>query len=104
MKPPNHLELQLLALLLDDGPLHGYSLRDELRRRSSGAFDLLPGTLYPLLRRLEAAGLVASAWRPGPRRRRRVYRLTEAGGRELDARLRRWAEFVGAVTRVIGGG
>ena len=103
MHPPRHLELQLLALL-EDGPRHGYALREELRRRSSGAFDLLPGTLYPLLRRLEARGWTASSWREGPRRRRRVYRLTPAGGRELGRRLRQWAEFVGAVTEVIGGG
>ena len=69
MKPPNHLELQLLAVL-DEGPRHGYALRDELRRRSGGAFELLPGTLYPLLRRLEIGGLVISDWQPGPRRPR----------------------------------
>jgi DNA-binding PadR family transcriptional regulator len=103
MKTPNHFELQLLAVL-DDGPGHGYLLRDELRRRSAGTFDLLPGTLYPLLRRLESGGLVASRWQAGPRRRRRVYKLTEAGSRELDRRLQEWVEFVGAVTNVIGGG
>ena len=53
MKIPNHLELQLLAVL-DEGPRHGYALRVELNQRSAGAFDPLPGTLYPLLRRLEA--------------------------------------------------
>ena len=103
MKPPNHLELQLLALL-DDGPRHGYALREELRRRSAGSFDLLPGTLYPLLRRLEAGGLVESGWQEGPKRRRRVYRLTGEGGRQLESRLRDWVEFIGAVTGVIGGG
>lgn len=102
MISPRPLELQLLALL-EDGPRHGYALREELRRRSSGTFDLQPGTLYPLLRRLEASGWTESGWREGPRRRRRVYRLTPAGRGELDRRLRDWAEFVGAVTRVIGG-
>lgn len=103
MKAPRHLELLLLAVL-EDGPRHGYALRHDLRQRSSGAFDPAPGTLYPMLRRLESSGLVASSWRAGPRRRRRVYRLTDAGGRELALRLREWVEFVGAVTNVIGGG
>ena len=103
MKTPNSLELQLLAVL-DDRPRHGYSLREELRRRSAGASDPLPGTLYPLLRRLESSGLVASDWQAGPRRQRRVYRLTAAGSRDLDRRLREWVLFVGTVTNVIGGG
>lgn len=102
MDTPRPLHLLLLALL-DERPLHGYALRQELNRRSGGAFELLPGTMYPLLRRLEIAGLVVSGWQEGPRRRRRVYELTEAGGRELDRRLLEWADFVGAMTAVIGG-
>lgn len=102
MKSPKLLELQLLTVLAD-GPRHGYAIRDELRRRSGGRFDPPAGTLYPLLRRLEAAGLLASGWQPGPRRRRRVYRLTGAGSRELDARLRAWAELVETVTAVLAG-
>lgn len=103
MRAPSHLELQLLALL-DDEPRHGYALRAELRRRSSGLFDPPAGTLYPLLRELESRGLAVSGWRPGPRRSRRVYRLTASGRRELDRRLREWAAYVGAVTAVLGGG
>ena len=102
MTSPHHLELQLLALL-EDGPGHGYALREELRRRSAGAFDPLPGTLYPLLRRLEARGLITGSWQPGERRPRRVYRLTGDGRRDLARRLAEWVDFVGAVTAVIGG-
>ncbi len=102
METPNPLELQLLVLL-DDGPGHGYAIRDELRRRSGGRTDPPAGTLYPRLRRLEAAGLVTSRWQPGPRRPQRVYRLTADGRRALGRRLRAWADFVGAVTAVIGG-
>ena len=102
MRSSRHLELQILAVL-DERPRHGYSLGEVLRQRSSGVVDLPPGTLYPLLRRLESRGLVVSSWRAGPRRQRRVYRLTRAGRRALDRRLRDWAEFVGAVTAVIGG-
>ncbi len=103
MKAPNPLELQLLAVL-DDGPCHGYLLREKLRRRSGGAFDPLPGTLYPMLRRLESGGLIASDWQAGPRRPRRVYQLTPIGARELGRRLGQWVEFVRAMTTVIGGG
>lgn len=43
-----------------------------------------PGTLYPMLMRLEEAGWLDSAWEPGDPRamgrpRRRLYRITDAG-------------------------
>lgn len=96
------LELLLLALL-ERRPRHGYGLRADLRAASSGLLDPPPGTLYPVLRGLEAAGLVASRWLPGPARRRRVYSLTSAGGAELARRLGAWSEEVAAMSAVIGG-
>ncbi|MGH9103341.1 MAG: PadR family transcriptional regulator, partial [Acidimicrobiales bacterium] len=45
------LDTMLLAVLRD-GPGHGYSVIGALRQRSSGAFDLPEGTVYPALHRL----------------------------------------------------
>ena len=47
--------------------------------------------MYPLLRRLEADGLIAGEWEHPERRSRRFYRLTEAGEAERD----RLAQAVG---------
>src|SRR2546429_8082849 len=65
-----HLDALVLAVLADE-PLHGYAVIEALRRRSEGAFELAEGTLYPVLHRLEADGLLASSWSEaaGPRRR-----------------------------------
>ena len=49
-----HLDALILAVL-EAGPLHGYAISEALRTRSSGAFDLPTGTLYPALQRLELA-------------------------------------------------
>ena len=47
-------------------------------------------TLYPLLRRLEGQGLLASEWREEERRKKRFYRTTAEGGRVLKQLLAEW--------------
>jgi DNA-binding PadR family transcriptional regulator len=95
-----HLDGLVLATL-QDGPLHGYAVIEELRGRSAGAFDLAEGTVYPVLHRLEAEGLLTSAWSSTAGRRRRVYRLTRRGRTALDRRREEWRRFAGAVEAVL---
>jgi|SRR5579884_234443 len=95
-----HLDALVLASLRD-GPLHGYAIIEALKRRSEGAFDLAEGTVYPVLHRLEAEGLLASAWSSAAGRRRRVYRLTRRGRAALARRREDWRDFVRAVEAVL---
>jgi DNA-binding PadR family transcriptional regulator len=95
-----HLDALILAVL-SERPLHGYAVIEELRRRSEGAFDLAEGTLYPVLHRLEADGLLTSTWSDASGRRRRVYRLTRRGRAVLARRRQEWAGFVVAVDAVL---
>jgi PadR family transcriptional regulator, regulatory protein PadR len=95
-----HLDSLVLATL-EDGPLHGYAVIERLRGRSNGAFDLAEGTLYPVLHRLEAEGLLTSAWSDAAGRRRRVYRLTRRGRTALAKRRDEWRRFAGAVEAVL---
>lgn len=97
-----HLDMLVLAAL-EREPLHGYALIQELAERSDGAFDLPEGTVYPALHRLEKQGLLASYWSTHGGRRRRVYRLTFAGGSELERHRRHWRAFQRAVGQVIAG-
>ena len=96
-----HLEALLLACL-EDGEGHGYELMQRLRERSSGAFDLPEGTIYPVLRRLEQEGHVSSKWRDAQGRRRRVYTLTARGRRHLKTQRDEWDGFVLAIEGVFG--
>ncbi len=67
---------------------YGYSLRQALEDQG---MPMEEGTLYPLIRRLEAQGLLASEWRIESARPRRYYRLSPEGT-ALYARLKdRWA-------------
>jgi len=97
-----HLDLLVLAVLAD-GPLHGYAVIEALRERSDEAFDLPEGTVYPVLHRLERAGLLASDWDEGSGRRRRTYRLTASGRGAFEAERVAWNEFAEAVARVVRG-
>ena len=95
-----HLDALILAVVAD-GPMHGYAIIEELKRRSGGALSLPEGTVYPALHRLEAAGLLSSRWSVGEGRRRRVYALTRRGQRELGVRRSEWRDFVGVVEAVL---
>jgi PadR family transcriptional regulator, regulatory protein PadR len=95
-----HLDVLLLAAL-EDGPQHGYAVKEVLRDGSAGRFDLPTGTVYPALHRLEDAGLIAGSWSVVDGRRRRTYRLTAAGKRRLHADRGNWREFAGAVTALL---
>ena len=95
-----HLELLLLAALAR-AEQHGYALIEWLRSRSDGALDLGEGSVYPALRRLEAAGCVKSAWRADGGRRKRVYRLTKRGEERLRNGREEWDELVRTVGLVL---
>jgi DNA-binding PadR family transcriptional regulator len=95
-----HLDVLLLAAL-EDGPRHGYAVKEALRERSGGRFDLPTGTIYPALHRLEAADLITGTWTAVDGRRRRTYRLTPAGVRRLHADRGNWHQFAAAITAVV---
>jgi PadR family transcriptional regulator, regulatory protein PadR len=80
--------LRLLVLhFLRDEASYGGRLMERVGEVSGGLIAVNPNTMYPLLRVLEAEGLVAGEWEHPERRSRRFYRLTQAG----DAERRRLA-------------
>jgi DNA-binding PadR family transcriptional regulator len=95
-----HLDALILAVL-SDGPAHGYAVIEELKRRSGGTFALAEGTVYPVLHRLEADGLLSSSWSTVGGRKRRVYRLTRRGRALLGERREEWNAFARAVEAVL---
>jgi PadR family transcriptional regulator, regulatory protein PadR len=95
-----HLDLLLLAAL-QHRPAHGYAIVETLRTRSSGAFDLPEGTIYPALHRLEDDGWIMSRWSDAAGRRRRVYELTGRGQARLAQRQTEWRAFLEAMNSVV---
>ena len=66
---------------------YGYTLRKAL---DDLGLAIDEGTLYPLLRRLETQGLLASEWREENKRNKRFYRLSAQGELILQQLLQEW--------------
>ena len=75
-----------VLLSLVDGPRHGYGIKQDVVERTEGEMSLGPGTLYEAIHRLLGDGLIQDAGRDG---RRKNYRLTRRGRRELESELAR---------------
>jgi DNA-binding PadR family transcriptional regulator len=86
-------ELAVLGVLRE-GPRHGYEIGLEVAERTDGRFVLQHGTLYPVLHRLEKAGLIAGSWSGGEGERRRKEYLLTAAGRAHLAEEARWSRSI----------
>jgi PadR family transcriptional regulator, regulatory protein PadR len=77
---------------------YGYALRKALLELG---LDIEENTLYPLLRRLESQGLLASEWREEERRTKRFYRLSADGERMLDRLRAEWQAINASINRIL---
>jgi PadR family transcriptional regulator, regulatory protein PadR len=94
------LELAILAALWD-GKLYGL----EILRRLESDSDLVvsEGTVYPLLSRLKALGLVRSEWvESDAGHPRKYYALTAAGKERAREMARMWARFSSSMSKLLG--
>lgn len=92
------LDICVLAALRDH-EAYGYELAQRLEEAGLG--PMRGGTLYPLLRRLDVAGLVETTWRTsrqGPDRK--YYRLTDGGVAAVEEATEAWLDFIAVVGRL----
>jgi PadR family transcriptional regulator PadR len=96
----------LACLLVLDEPRYGYAL---LRTLGDAGLDVEANTLYPLLRRLEAQGLLTSLWNTDEARPRKFYKTTEQGDAIAETLRTEWARLdraiadLNAATTIPGG-
>jgi PadR family transcriptional regulator PadR len=94
------LDLCVLALL-SRGDAYGY----EIASRLAEGIGMGEGTIYPLMRRMQADGLVDTYLVESPSGpSRKYYRLTEAGRTTFQTQRTEWAAFSAAVDAILGGG
>ncbi|MGH9308210.1 MAG: PadR family transcriptional regulator [Vicinamibacterales bacterium] len=92
------LLLRILAL----GPNHGWGISNRIRQMSAEGLNASQGSLYPALHRLELRGDVRSEMKPSENNRRaRVYTMTAAGRRRLEAERKGWEQFALSMRRVL---
>ena len=92
----------LILKTLSLEPMHGFGIARRVEQISRGVFKVNPGSLLTALKRLERAGWVDAEWRQTENgRRARIYRLTRAGRRQLDAETADWTRRVSAIARLL---
>lgn len=88
----------LAALSQLDREQYGYSL---LKLLADQGLDVDQGTLYPLLRRLEAQGYLQSDWKIEESRPRRYYILNAEGKKLLSKLKKEWAGIVSVLNKML---
>ena len=92
------LILQVIAL----GPIHGYAIAQRIQQISRDALQVLQGSLYPALHRLENRGLLAAEWQQSETgREAKFYRLTPKGRAQLKTETANWARLSEAIALIL---
>lgn len=95
------LNIMLLESVADQ-PRYGYEICKLVEQKTEGYFQMREGSLYPALHRLERDGLLQSTWREATNgRRRKYYRLTARGRKEVAAKKAEWRDFASAVNAML---
>jgi transcriptional regulator len=105
LKPPNallHGALDALILkTLERGPCHGYAIARFIEDTTAEVVLIEDGSLYPALYRMERRGWIEAEWGTSELgRRAKLYRLTDAGRRQLAAEIATWRAFSLGVSKV----
>ncbi len=79
---------------------YGYTLRKALEDQGLAIDE---STLYPLLRRLETQGLLASEWREENKRNKRFYKLSPQGRQILKQLLTEWQGLNTSIQKILRG-
>lgn len=98
---PGTLDLLILRAV-SLGKLHGYGVLLRIEQITRGDLRIEQGALYPALYRLEAQGLLTSAWGISENNRKaKFYQLTPAGRRQLRENTDAWTALVRAMSAAL---
>lgn len=87
---------------LTAAPTYGGALLERLARHE--ALEVVAGTLYPLLTRLRAAGLLDAHWDESPSGPpRKIYTVTPQGRSRLVELQQEWRALQDAVEHLVAG-
>jgi transcriptional regulator len=85
------LALMVLKTLNALGPQHGYGIARRIEQTSGKRLSINPGTLYPVLLKLEQEGSIATEWGVSDKNRQaKFYSITRSGKRDLARTEQEW--------------
>ncbi len=94
----------LILSILSHGDSYGYAIIQRVHELSDGEMEWADGMLYPILHRLEKNELVESYWGKAENgRKRKYYRLRQAGFDELNEQRRSWHSLYAMLQKLEGG-
>lgn len=81
----------MVLAILAEADSYGYAIIQRVRELSSGSLEWTDGMLYPVLHRLERLGYVKARWEVAETgRRRKYYRITPQGRKQLADERKQW--------------
>ncbi len=95
--------LDLLILKsLSWGERHGYAIAEWIEGATDSQLEIMEGTIYPALHRMEGKMWIESQWGLSENNRRaKFYRLTAAGRRRLEAETSLWERYARAMAKAL---
>jgi PadR family transcriptional regulator PadR len=92
----------LILKTLSLEPMHGFGIARRIEQITQNVFRVNAGSLLTALQRLERNGWLNADWQVTENSRRaKVYRLTQAGRRELQGETADWQRRSAAISRLL---
>ena len=99
--PQGALEMLVLKSV-SLGPQHGYGILLRIQQISGERLEILQGSFYTAIYRLERRGWIKGEWGASENNRRaRFYSLTTAGARQLKAETAKWTDMAAVVAVIL---
>ena len=99
--PQGTLEMLILRAV-SLGPLHGYGILLRIQQISGECLEILQGSFYTAIYRLERQGWIKGEWGESQNNHRaRFYSLTAAGRRQLKAETAKWIDMAAVVGGIL---
>ena len=99
--PQGTLEMLILKAV-SLGALHGYGILLRIQQISGERLEILQGSFYTAIYRLERRGWIKGEWGESENNRRaRFYSLTAAGTRQLKAETAKWTDMAAVVAAIL---
>jgi transcriptional regulator len=99
--PQGALEMLILKAT-SLGPLHGYGILLRIQQISGERLEILQGSFYTAIYRLERRGWITGEWGESENNRKaKFYSLTASGKRQLKEETKRWADMASVVADVL---